>query len=85
MGFGNPGADGQPKSCAFLGMGSCIIGAIEPVENPRLILLRNPDAVIGHGQPCVSLLNGQRDIDNATEARVFHCIVEKIQEQFAQT
>jgi hypothetical protein len=54
MGFGNPGADGHPKSCAFLGMGSCIIGAIEPVKDPRLIFFRNPNPVIGHGHQSVS-------------------------------
>jgi hypothetical protein len=68
MGFGNPGADGQSKARAFLGMGSRIIGAIEPVEDPRMILLRNPNTVIGHGHPCVSLLDRQRDVDDTTVA-----------------
>ena len=66
MGFDNPGADGQPKACAFLGMGSRLIGAIEPVEDPSLILLGDPNTVVGHGHPCVSLLDRQRDVDDAT-------------------
>ena len=65
MGLDNPGADGQPKTRALLGMSARVIGAIEPVEDPRLILLRNPNAVIGHGHPGVSLLDRQRDIDGA--------------------
>ena len=84
MGFDNPGTDGQPKARALLGMGPRSIGAIEPVEDLRLILLRDPNAVIGHGHPCVILLDRQRDVDCATGARVFDCVIEKIQEQFAQ-
>ena len=49
VGLNNPGADGQPKTRALLGMSARVIGAIEPVEDPRLILLRNPNSVIGHG------------------------------------
>src|SRR5437870_1483608 len=84
MGFDNPGADGQPKTRAFLGMGPRIIGAIEPVEDPRLILLRDSNTVIGHGHPCVSLFDRQRDVDGAAGVRVLDCVIEKIQEQLAQ-
>ena len=38
----------SPKSGAFFCMGAGIVGAIEPVEDPLLILGRNPDAVIGN-------------------------------------
>jgi hypothetical protein len=68
MGFDNPGADGQSKARTFLGMGPRLIGAIEPVEDPSLILLGDPNTVIGHGHPCVSLLDRQRDVDDATVA-----------------
>ena len=54
MGFDNPSADGQPKARALLGMSPRVIGAIEPVKDPRLILLRNPNAVIAHGHQSVS-------------------------------
>ena len=84
MGFDNPGADGQPKARALLGMGPRVIGAIEPVEDLRLILLRDPNAAIGHRHPCVPLLDRQCDVDCAAGARVFDCVIEKIQEQFAQ-
>ena len=57
MGLGDPSTDGQPKARAFFGMGAGVIGAIEPVKDPGLILLRNPNAVIGHGHPCVSLFD----------------------------
>ena len=84
MGLDNPGADGQPKARALLGMGPRLIGAIEPVEDPRLILLRDSNAAISHGHPCLSLFDRQRDVDGAAGARVFDCVIEKIQEQFAQ-
>ena len=84
MGFDNPSADGQAKARTFLGMGPRAVGSIEPVKDPSLILLRDPNAVIGHGHPCVSLFDRQRDVDCAAGVRVFDRIVEKIQEQFAQ-
>ena len=84
MGFDNPGADGQPKARALLGMGSRVIGAIEPVEDLRLIFLRDPNAAIGHRHPRLPLRDRQRDIDCATGARVLDRVIEKIQEQFAQ-
>ena len=63
MGLNNPGADGQPKTRALLGMGPRVIRAIEPVEDPRLILWRNPDSVIGHGHSDVRLIDRHCDID----------------------
>jgi hypothetical protein len=85
MGFDNPGADGQPKARTFLGMGPRLIGAIEPVKDLRLILLRDPNTVIGYGHPCVSLFDRQSDVDCTAWARVFDRVIEKVQEQFTQT
>ena len=65
MGLDNPGADGQPKARALLGMGPRLIGAIEPVEDTRLILLRDSNAAISHVHPCLILFDCQRDVDGA--------------------
>ena len=65
VGLNNPGADRQPKTCALLGMSARVIGAIESIEDPRLILLRNPDSVIGHGHSDVRLIDRHCDIDGA--------------------
>ena len=80
VGFDDPRADGQPKARALLGMGPCVIGAIESVEDPRLILLRDPNAAVGHGHLCMCLSDRQRDVDRAAGVRVFDSIIEKIQE-----
>jgi len=63
MGFDNPGADGQPQARALLGIGPRFIGSIEPVEDLRLILLRDPNAAIGHRHPCMSLFDRQSNVD----------------------
>lgn len=80
MELNDPGADGQPKTCTLLCMGSRLIGAIKPVEDPRLIFLRDPYAMIGHGHPCVGLIDRQGDVDGTAWARVFDRVVEKVQE-----
>jgi hypothetical protein len=46
-------------------MGPRLIGAIEPVEDTRLILLRDSNAAISHGHPCLILFDCQRDVDGA--------------------
>ena len=68
MGFNNPGADGQSKACAFLGMGSRVIGAVKAIEDPGLIFLRDPNPAVSHGYLCVSLVDRQRDVDDTTVA-----------------
>src|ERR1043165_7576405 len=84
MEFDNPGADGQSKPRPLLGMGPCVIGAKESVEDSSLILFRDSNPVIRHSHPCVSLFDCQRDFDCAAGTGVFDRIIEKIQEQFAQ-
>lgn len=85
VGFGNPGANRQSKARALLRMGSRVIGAIEPVEDLSLIFLRDPDAVICHRHPSLPLLNRQGHVDRAAWPRVFDCVIDEVQEQFAQT
>jgi hypothetical protein len=77
------GADASRARPRAAGSGR-LIGAIEPVEDPRLILLRNSNAAISHGHPCLILFDCQRNVDGAAGARVLDCVIEKIQEQFAQ-
>ena len=84
MALDNPGTDGEPEARALLGMGSRLIGAIEPIEDPSMILLRDPNAMIGHGHPCMRLFDRQCDVDGAAGARIFDRVIEKIQEQFTQ-
>src|SRR5262247_542204 len=63
MGLNNPGADGQPETRTLLGMGPCFIGAIEPVEDTRLILRCDPYTAIRYGHPGLSLFDRQRNVD----------------------
>src|SRR5574342_859321 len=78
MGFNNPGADGQPETCALLGVGPCFIGAIESIEDTRLILRRDSYAAIRYGHPGLSLFDRQRDVDGPARARVFDCVIEQV-------
>jgi hypothetical protein len=49
MGVDNCLADGQPEPDATVTAGAAGVDTVEPVENARQVVGRNPDPGVGHG------------------------------------
>jgi len=85
MGFDDPGADGQSQSGAFLCMGAGIVGAVEAIEDPLLIIGRNSDPLIGNRDLGLIGFGKERNLYGAAGPRVLDGVIDEIEKEFAQS
>src|SRR5205823_11612867 len=84
MSFSDPVRNRQSQSSATHCPRTCLINAIEAIENVWLVFFRNPNSRIADGNACVAVMRSEIEGHLTTRGCVLHRVVEQVQNHSLQ-